>query len=69
MILKSAVDYLLYGKYGLLKKIESRKFSISIKGFKLDFDTWEWVPSSFKKALKKISDDEYLHRYPNGFCG
>ncbi len=64
MILKSAVDYILYGRYGLLKKIESRKFSISIKGFKLDFDTWEWVPLNFRNALKEISDDEYLHRYP-----
>ncbi|WP_457751883.1 hypothetical protein [Thermococcus sp.] len=64
MILKSAVDYILYRRYRLLDKIESRKFSISIKGFKLDFDTWEWVPLSFRKALKEISDDEYLHRYP-----
>jgi len=64
MILKSAVDYLLYGRYGLLKKIESRKLSVDMEGFKLDFDTWELVPLSFRKALKKISDDEYLHRYP-----
>jgi len=64
MVLKSAVDYILYGKHGLLKKIESRKFSVDIKGFKLDFDTWELIPESFRKALDKISDDEYLHKYP-----
>lgn len=64
-ILKNAIDYLIYSKAGIKNKIED-KSCLTFEGpdFSYQSTSFDYLPSTFKKGLEKISSHKYYYKYP-----